>query len=499
MIRLAYILLAIVFLNFTLKAEYDTNAESRNSIKERYLTLPLIGIRINGGAKYTNRQEVEIEVKSLKTDKSLIESMKVGFDSDLSKAQWMPYSEDPLKMQLRGDEGEKRVFVQLKDKAGNASPIESNKIIFDITPPKNSEIVINKGEKYTNDKLGRILINARSEEANEIMLSNSPRFQNGRWEKYQESLKWVVDIGSGDGEKRVFAKFRDLSGNESETVSAAIMLDITPPLGGSIMINDGAKYTRSKKFRLTLKSRDATMVRIVSRGVGKNYEFKPDANGKMDILWITDSLQGPKSVKAYFMDEAKNTTKVPAEASIIFKTTPPKKAIISINHGKKHTNDPNGLVTVNISAKENPQNLRMLISNAPNFEGALERSFATSITNWKLDNENDGLKSIYVRLIDQANNFSEVSKGEIFLDRSAPTVNAFNINGIDEWCISLKVNLNCNVDDAYEAQFSNNLNTIRNLAWEKFNEIRAGWTILPGDGEKVVFARFRDEAGLCLI
>ncbi|MCG8311423.1 MAG: hypothetical protein MI975_28805 [Cytophagales bacterium] len=495
MAKLVCILSVYISLSFVVAADLSGYASRKLNTDKNSLMLPLIGIRINGGAKFTNNKDIEVEVKSLKTDKSLIESMKIGFDPDLADAQWLPYSEDPLKMQLSGDDGEKRVYVQLRDKAGNDSPIESNKIVFDTSPPKNSDISINKGQKYTNDKLGRVLINAKSEEANEVILSNNPNFQNARWEPYSESLKWIVDVGGGDGEKKVFARFRDLAGNESEIVSTSIILDITPPTGGDIRINDGAKYTRSKKFKLTLRSKDATMVRIVSRGVGKNFEFKPDSNGKMDIPWISDSLQGLKSVKAYFMDEARNTTKIPAEASIIFKTTPPQKPLITVNHGRKYTNDPNGMVSVNLSAKENPQNLRMLMSNNPNFEGAKEKAFTASISNWQLNNENDGLKSIYIRLIDEANNYSEAAKADIFLDRSPPKVNTFNINGKNEWCISLSVALDCDVDDAFESQFSNNSSTLRNRKWEKFKEQRQDWTVLPGDGEKIVYARFRDEAG----
>jgi hypothetical protein len=54
-------------------------------------------------------------------------------------------------------------------------------------------------------------------------------------------------------------------------------------------------------------------------------------------VWETDSIQGSKSIKAYFMDEAKNTTKVPAEATIILKTNPPQTALIIIDQGRKYT------------------------------------------------------------------------------------------------------------------------------------------------------------------
>ena len=486
MLKLACIISVSLFFSYTSIASVKSNFSLHSEVEHEHKSLPMVGIRINGGAKFTNNKNVEVEIKSLKTDKSQLESMKVGFDPDLSNSNWKPYTEEIIKMQLPGEDGEKRIYVQLKDKAGNNSQIESNKIVYDSTPPKNTKISINKGEKYTNDKLGRVLVNVKADEAHEIMLSNSPQFQNGRWEAYKESMKWVIEVGTRDEEKVVYAKFRDQAGNESPTISAGIILDITAPAGASIQINDGDKYTRSNKFKLTLTAKDATKVRIVSRGIGKNYDFKPDASGKMEIRWETDSLQGVKSVKAYFMDEAKNTTKIPAETSIIFKTTPPKKALITIDLDRKYTNNPKGIVTIKLLTKETPQNLRLLISNKPNFEGAKQKTFVSSISNWQLESENDGLKSIYVRLIDQANNISEVSKTDIFLDRTPPSVHSFSINGKSKWCISLKVMLNCDVDDAFEAQYSNNPNTLRNIKWEKYNEQHPDWTIMPGDGEKTV-------------
>ena len=494
MFKLAYTIILTILLGYSQLATAG-NSISTYKLEQDPQNLPLIGIRINGGAKYTNRSEIEIEVKSLKTDKSLIESMKVGFSEDLSDATWKPYTEEVIKMRIAGSDGEKRVFVQLKDKAGNESPIESNKIEFDTAPPENASIIINRGEKYTNDNLGRVLVNAKCEGAHYVMISNIDNFQNGRWQPYTENIKWVLDPSSGDGEKAVYAKFKDYAGNESKIAKSAIILDLTPPVSGSIQINDGAKYTNHKKFKLTLQCQDAAMVRIVSRGVGKNFQFSPDASGTMVIPWTTDSIQGLKSVKAYFMDLAKNTTKVPAEATIIYKTTPPEPAIVSIDLGQKYTRHVSGVVSIKLSARESPQNLRMIISNDPDFKDAKVRPFTASIPSWQLNNENDGFKSVYVRLIDQADNYSAAAKGEIFLDRTAPVINTFEINGKDSWSISLKVTLDCDVDDAYEAQFSNNPNTLRNIRWEKYNEQRTDWSILPGDGEKIVYARFRDEAG----
>jgi hypothetical protein len=471
-------------------------AESLSSaFAETNAALPLIGIRINGGDKYTNKRDVEVEIKSLKTDQSLLQSMKIGFSPDLSDASWQTYTEIPQQMRLQGGDGEKSIYVQLQDKAGNASPIEHNKIIFDTTAPTDGKMIINRGAKYLNDKLGRVLLNLKAESASEVFISNSPQFTSGTWETYKESAKWVVDVGNGDGLKTVYAKFRDEAGNESPAIQASIILDTTAPSDGTLVINNGERITRSRKLRLLVKSKESTKVRIVSRGIGKNFDFTPESNGRLEVLWETDSLQGNKSVKAYFMDEARNTTKVPAEATVLLKTKPPARPLVMIDQGKKFTNSKAGTVHVSIATKENPNQLMMLISNSSNFEGSDARPFVRIIDGWKLDTETDGLKKVYVRLIDEAGNISEVSSAEIFLDRSPPVVNSFTINEDCQWCISLSVVLYSDVDDAYEAKYSNNPNTLRNISWEKYVPQRPDWMLMPNDGPKAVYAIFRDQAG----
>jgi hypothetical protein len=471
-------------------------AESLSSaFAETNVALPLIGIRINGGDKYTNKRDVEVEIKSLKTDQSLLQSMKIGFSPDLSDASWQTYTEIPQQMRLQGGDGEKSIYVQLQDKAGNASPIEHNKIIFDTTAPTDGKMIINRGAKYLNDKLGRVLLNLNAESASEVFISNSPQFTSGTWETYKESAKWVVDVGNGDGLKTVYAKFRDEAGNESPAIQASIILDTTAPSDGTLVINNGERITRSRKLRLLVKSKESTKVRIVSRGIGKNYDFTPESNGRLEVLWETDSLQGNKSVKAYFMDEARNTTKVPAEATVLLKTKPPARPLVMIDQGKKFTNSKAGMVHVSMATKENPNQLMMLISNSSNFEGSDARPFVRIMDGWKLDTETDGLKKVYVRLIDEAGNISEVSSAEIFLDRSPPVVNSFTINEDCQWCISLSVVLYSDVDDAYEAKYSNNPNTLRNISWEKYVPQRPDWMLMPNDGPKAVYAIFRDQAG----
>jgi hypothetical protein len=116
------------------------------------------------------------------------------------------------------------------------------------------------------------------------------------------------------------------------------------------------------------------------------------------------------------------------------------------------------------------------------------------INNWQLLAEEDGMKTIYVKFIDDAGNHSEVGMAKIILDRIPPTVNAVMINEGGEWTTSVKVDINMDIEDVSHMQF-NNTNAISNqVIWEQFEPSKVNWTLIPGDGPKTVFMRFKDES-----
>jgi len=77
MLKLAYILSVSIVLSYIPIAFADGSSFDHFSTERHPNALPLIGIRINSGAKYTNKKSIEVEVKSIKTDKSLLELMKI--------------------------------------------------------------------------------------------------------------------------------------------------------------------------------------------------------------------------------------------------------------------------------------------------------------------------------------------------------------------------------------------------------------------------------------
>ena len=85
--QLRYILLILLLPCSVFMSNAEKKMTNTFYIRHNSASLPLIGIRINNGAKYTNNKNIEVEVRSLKTDKSLLESMKIGFKMDYWKLQ----------------------------------------------------------------------------------------------------------------------------------------------------------------------------------------------------------------------------------------------------------------------------------------------------------------------------------------------------------------------------------------------------------------------------
>ena len=195
------------------------------------------------------------------------------------------------------------------------------------------------------------------------------------------------------------------------------------------------------------------------------------------------------------MDEAQNTSPSAKEATIIYKSSGPTPPKVIIDNGRKFTNINDGTVDLKIATRENPRNMTMMVSNDPNFNGAEKSGFKANISEWKIQDDKDGLKTIYVKLFDEAGNPSEPGSGTIILDRTPPAVQKFSINDDAQWTTDVRVTLVSSVDDAVAMQISNNASMPPNTQWEKYVAMRPGWSVIPGDGVKTVYARFRDEAG----
>ncbi|MFC2123874.1 hypothetical protein ACFLU5_03600 [Bacteroidota bacterium] len=482
-----------------LSAGISSGMAGTTTISNASFLPPFVGFRINDGNQFTNSIAISVEIKSLRLRDSLVTEMQIGLMKDLSDATWIPYDSEKHILNLSSGDGEKNIYARLRDAAKNTSPIESATVILDTQPPEKIEISINRGQKYTKDNQRRSMVFVLTEEEDikEMILCNKSDFLKSDWEPFAKTKRWILAEEGGDGEKSVYMKFRDQAGNESLVFWSSIFLDTQAPKNGSIVVNDGEKFTQTRDVKLRISAEEAVRVRILSQQNSQIIPYEND-EGKdyMEIEWKLDSVEGIKVVRVFFVDDAKNRTTQPIQDEINYDATPPLPPFVSINGDSKYTNHPTGNVSIKLSTKANPANCLLMISNNNDFSDCNPITFRDQFRDWQIPSEEDGMKSVYVKLIDEAGNHSEASVGKIILDREPPKVNKVFINEGVEWTNTLKVNINFEVEGASHLQINNNRQTItRMAAWENFHPLKSDWTLLPVDGPKLVFTRFKDQAG----
>ncbi len=117
----------------------------------------------------------------------------------------------------------------------------------------------------------------------------------------------------------------------------------------------------------------------------------------------------------------------------------PASDAISINSNAASTNSAS--VTLTLSATDANGVSKMMVSNDPAFTGAPEVDYATS-SPWTLAPGPDGVRTVYVKFKDNANNWSSVYNDTITLDTTGPVVTPSVAGGT--YTTTQTVTLTCN-------------------------------------------------------
>jgi len=255
-------------------------------------------IRINNSAKYCT--DINKKVLLRIATNSAQEMMISNFE-DFKEAKWQPYQFYVPDWILDGEDGEKKVYVKFKDKAGNESQPVSATIILDRQEPYNEEIMIDSGRACTNNINNKVKLQLKAEGALEMAISNSPTISYTAWESYKTSKEWTLQ--GRNGQKTVYVKFRDEAGNESKLISASILLDSEPPITGTLLINNGRTLTKSSRVTLSMNARNADYMLISNTPDFKEANWEEYSPTK---IWFLDSNIGLKTVYVKFKDKCGN-------------------------------------------------------------------------------------------------------------------------------------------------------------------------------------------------
>jgi len=304
-----------------------------------------------------------------------------------------------------------RIWVKVTDVAGDVNLGVTN-INVDTTPPEGA-ILINDGETFAVSEDVVITLNANDKYGvSSVIMSEDPDFFDASWAGYQASIPFV--LSSGDGNKTVYAKFRDVHGWESKIVNDSIILDTIPPKG-SILINGGANFTRNTTIALAMNVTDLEGVTEMKISDFKDLHDADWQPFKTVLSWVLPPGNGERAVYVIFRSAAGQESNT-ATASIILDTQGPATQV-SINGGAAYTNS--NLVSLHLNATDNYRMGAMEIGNDPTFSGSAWEPFSGG-RSWTLS-PGDGLKKVYARAADVAGNEGTAGVASIVLDTTAPS------------------------------------------------------------------------------
>lgn len=361
---------------------------------------PIGGIQINQGAQYTSSTSVTLNLSV--ADMQDYDKLFMSFSNDkINWSGWESFSETKI-YTLTDGEGLKTVYVQYKDSGGKLSAIYSDTIMLKsilgiISDP--SIIDINSGAQYTN-KTGIILIISPP-------IPVPPTSPYTKMALSQDGVKWSswstitspksISLTGTDGIKRVYIKFKNDDGEESNIYYDEIILDRKKPVG-VLLINNGDYITNQSMVYLTFNVMDELSgVYFVSFSKdGTNFDASYDYPAVLPINYLL-SGDGVKKVYMKIVDKAGNVSSKMIDTIILDSIAPSGKVVI--NGGAQSTT--NRDVTLTLSA---PGAVWMKIS----VDGTIDTEAWESYKTKKLVTLPDGvgIKEVKVIFKDLAGNVS---------------------------------------------------------------------------------------------
>jgi subtilisin family serine protease len=226
-------------------------------------------------------------------------------------------------------EGNKIVFVQFRDEAGNASSKKSDLIYYDHTAPSGS-LSINTGASYT--RAASVNLNLTASDAKSglsaVRYSNNNRKWTS-WLAYTQTKSWnLINTSTGgttaNGTKTVYVLLKDKAGN-SATITDTIIYDNVQP-SGTVIIEGGASRTSSYYVDLTFSGSDnigVRYMRISSDGMHWtswiDYATTYNSWNLSNSTFGGSLAKGTRFVYAQFRDSAGNFGATTAHDSIIIR------------------------------------------------------------------------------------------------------------------------------------------------------------------------------------
>jgi hypothetical protein len=181
-------------------------------------TAPTGSVVINGNAAATNTRPVTLAISATDAT-STVTQMRLSWNGTTWNA-WEPYATTRNATIPAGADGNKTIYIQFRDAAGNVSTTYSDSIIYDTALPTGS-VVINGGAASTSTRIVTLTLSANGTgSAVTNMRFSWDNVTWYAWEAYATTRN--ASIPGGAGAKTIYVRFRDAAGNVSTVYSDGI-------------------------------------------------------------------------------------------------------------------------------------------------------------------------------------------------------------------------------------------------------------------------------------
>ncbi len=267
---------------------------------------PVGTLSINSAALATTTRDV---VLSLAGSDQLSQVVAMRLRSgDNSWADWTQYVPNVSYTVGPGD-GEKVVYGQYRDEAGNISTVVADTIRLDENASTDRLVSINRGALWVNNTVVTLIIGAPAG-TTEMQVSNDGGFSDALWQPFDTRPSWTISgYGSYAIPRMVYVRTRGTDGIASAPYSDDIIYDPVPPLGSVSIESVGLGAV---KVRLTATDPDhLSGVEAMRVGLADSFgqtSWEPFAPSK--AIQLVSIPAGGVIVLAQFRDGAGNLSEL---------------------------------------------------------------------------------------------------------------------------------------------------------------------------------------------
>ena len=387
----------------------------------RDTTIPTISlIELAAGASVTNVDPIPVQVTSPDGGFYMQLASDLGFSGLLFDG--VTGTENVV----RGADGTQYVYARVRDLAGNYSLPATGFTVIDTQGPTGSIDIV---PTSTNNSSQLLSINASDPNfgAGQIQMRISGDvLGGGSWEPYSTSV--LYDLSGLDGGKTVYVEFRDALGNTSGFYSDFVQLDTDAPgLAGwglaaelaSGYLNSADQLSSSPVINWISPDEPTANVEYAVPSIGTAC-FMASYQSTVPVL---SSLSSDDDYHAcvHLVDPAGNEDWLELDVFTRDTSAPTLSAVV-VNAGSAATNSTNLSVQLALTSADS-----LVIAQDVGMGSIIYSGVATASTNVFVSG-GDGVKTVYARASDLAQNFSTIVSDDIVLDTFAPALTSLSLS-----------------------------------------------------------------------